>query len=73
MKKSVISIICFVAAFILTYLALCYCVPGFRIKLDADPLTYFVESIAHMALFKGLTSLVIGAVIATVPLIIKRK
>ena len=36
-----------VTAFVAAYLICCY-IPGWRIKLAADPLTYFVESLRHI-------------------------
>ena len=40
-----------VTAFIAAYLICCY-IPAWRIKLAADPLTYFVESLRHMMTLK---------------------
>lgn len=55
-------------------MGLCYVVPGLRIKLEADAMTYFVKSIRHMALFKGIMSLFIGLVLASIPFpAVKRK
>lgn len=63
MKKVILlSVLIFAAAFFGSYLGLCYLVPGWRIKLAADPLTYFVKSIGHMAPLKGVIALAVGAV-----------
>ena len=51
------------AAFIAVYLACCYRIPGWRIKLDADPLTYFWASITHMVPLKSLISLAAGGAV----------
>lgn len=60
MKKAMVSAAWFLAAFVVTYVVLCY-IPPLQIKLDADPLTYFIESIKKAAIFKGIVSLTIGA------------
>ncbi len=63
MKKPITSLIIFVVVFIAAYLMLCYW-PGFRIKLYAPPMEYFVESIKHMVVFKALVSVVVGLLAA---------
>ena len=45
MKNAKVSVILFLAAFVLTYIGTCYLVPGWRIKLAADHLTYFLASL----------------------------
>ena len=72
MKKPVLSVVLFIAFFVISYLACCFLIPGWAIKLDATPLTYFFESIKHMALLKGLISLVVGLIIGAVPTIINK-
>lgn len=57
MKK---SILLFLAIFITTYISIGYLVPGFRIKLAANPFTYFVEGMKHMILLKSFLSLIMG-------------
>ena len=64
MKKFVPTMILFLAAFIGTYLALSYWVPGLRIKLEAGAVTYFFASMRHMAWFKSLISLAVGFLLA---------
>ncbi|MBR6789556.1 MAG: hypothetical protein IKM31_01665 [Oscillospiraceae bacterium] len=63
MKRIILTAVLFAAVFAGSYLAMCYLVPGFRIKLDADAFTYFIESVNHMALFKTIISLAAGAVV----------
>ncbi|MBR1386009.1 MAG: hypothetical protein IJ568_04190 [Bacilli bacterium] len=72
MKKT-LSIILFVVGFIATYLIMCYCIPGLRIKLAAEPKEYFIESIKYAAIFKTITSCVVGGIFAALPYIIKKK
>ncbi|MBE4906850.1 hypothetical protein IMZ08_02100 [Bacillus luteolus] len=71
MKKVIISIISFFIVFVATYLIIGY-LPNFRIKLDAPPLEYFVETIKHMVFFKSLVSFFVGVLVSGVLLIIIR-
>jgi hypothetical protein len=52
---------------------MCYCIPGMRIKLAAGPAEYFIESIKHMVLFKSLISLVVGAILGVLPILVRKK
>ena len=60
MKKAGLPAILFLVSFVLTYLVCCYLIPAFKIKLAADPWTYFLTSIQHMAVLKTVLSLVAG-------------
>ena len=51
MKKKTIPAILFILVFIVTYLFLCFGIPGLRIKLKADSAEVFLESVKAMALF----------------------
>ena len=70
MKKAGLSVTLFVFAFIASYLFCCYLIPGWRIKLYADPLTYFFASVKHMVFLKSLVSLVAGPVTGALPIVI---
>ena len=70
MKKS--SVFLFIIGFAAAYLYLCYCVPGLRLKLVADPVTYFKESIRYAAVFKTVASCIVGTVFAVLPNVMKR-
>lgn len=72
-NKKKLSIILFVVGFIATYLIMCYCIPGLRIKLAAAPMEYFIESIKYSAIFKCVISCVVGTILAMLPHIIKKK
>ena len=48
MKRIIVSAAIFIGAFVISYIGLCYFVPGLRIKLAADAVTYFKESIRHI-------------------------
>ena len=73
MKKHLLSLLLFLIGFTAAYLAMCYLVPGLRIKLSAPPAEYFRESVQHMVLFKAVVSLLVGAVAAALPLLFKRR
>lgn len=72
MKKAGLFATLFIIAFVGSYLFCCYLIPGWAIKLDADPMTYLFESIKHMALLKGLISLVVGLIVGAIPVAIKK-
>ena len=73
MKKKGLSAILFLITFIATYLLICFGIPGMRIKLEAEPMELFIESIKHMMLFKSMISLAIAAVIGAIPLFSRKK
>lgn len=73
MKKMRISVALFFIAFIAAYLACCYLIPGWRIKLEADTVTYLIKSIHHMVFIKGLIALAVGLVVGAVPMLTKEK
>ncbi len=61
MKKHTSSATVFGLAFILVYLCLSYFVPAWRLKLEADAMTYFEESMKHMFVIKAAISFAAGA------------
>ena len=69
MKKTGLFIVFFMVAFAAAYLACCYLVPGWRIKLAADSFTYFLESIKHMAFLKSMISLGVGLIAGAIPVV----
>lgn len=66
MKKLLISVILAVIVFAAVYVALCYMVPGWRIKLAAPAMEYFAASLRHMILLKGLIAGAAAAVAVAV-------
>lgn len=64
MKKHVLSLAVFLSVFAAAYLFCCFCIPGWRIKLETDAATYFAESLKSMALIKGTVALAVGAAAA---------
>ena len=73
MKKIIISIMLFLITFVAAYLIICFKIPGMRIKLDAEPMEYFIKSISHMAFFKTLVSLVAALIVGTIPLLVRKR
>ena len=63
MKGKRLSAVLGIAAFIGAYLACCYLIPGWRIKLEADAMTYFWASVTHMVPLKSLISLAVGGAV----------
>ena len=66
MKKLLISVILAVIVFAAVYVAQCYMVPGWRIKLEAPAMEYFAASLRHMVLLKGLIAGAAAAVAVAV-------
>ena len=66
MKKLLISVILAVIVFAAVYVAQCYMVPGWRIKLAAPAMVYFAASLRHMVLLKGLIAGAAAAVAVAV-------
>ena len=66
-KTAIISAILAVIGFMAVYVALCYLVSGWRLKLHATAWVYFAASLRHMALLKGIFAMAAGLVLATLP------
>lgn len=66
MKKLLISVILAIIVFAAVYVAQCYMVPGWRIKLAAPAMEYFAVSLRHMVLLKGLIAAAAAAVAVAV-------
>ena len=72
-KKTGIAISLFVAAFVIAYLICSFCIPGWKVKLEADAMTVFIENLKILWPMKASISLAAGAVIATVPFWVRKK
>ena len=72
MKRKALSIMLFAVVFIAAYLVMSFCIGGMRIKLEAAPMVYFVESLRHMAFFKTIVSAIPAAIAAVVVLFVKK-
>ena len=66
MKKLLISVILAVIVFAAVYVAQCYMVPGWRIKLAAPAMEYFAASLRHRVLLKGMIAAAAAAVAVAV-------
>lgn len=73
MRKPLLSAVIFFGAFMITYVASCYLVPGWRIKLVADAATYFLKSVQHMVFLKSILSFTIASVLASLPFLSARR
>ena len=73
MNKKGLSSILFLITFVATYLFVCFGIPGMRVKLDAEPIELFIESIKHMMLFKTMISFVVASVVGAVPFLLRKK
>ena len=72
-KRAILAAILAAAIFAAVYLAMCYLIPGIRIKLAAPPAEYFRESVRHMAPFKGAVSLAAGLIAGALPWLIRSR
>ena len=73
MKKKTLSVVLFICAFIITYLVICFAIPGMRIKLEAEPMEYFIKSISHMVFTKTAVSLIVALIIGAITLVFGKK
>ena len=73
MKKVSIALLLFVIVFVATYLVICFAIPGMRIKLEAEPMEYFLKSIRHMAFVKTAASLVTALIAGAIPLLFRKR
>ena len=73
MNKKALSAILFLITFVAAYLFICFGIPGMRIKLEAESMELFIESIKHMMLFKSMISLVVASVVGAVPFLLWKK
>lgn len=73
MNKKGLAAILFLITYVAAYLFICFGIPGMRIKLEAEPMELFIESIKHMMLFKSMISLVVASVVGAVPFLILKK
>lgn len=72
MKKRIIPIAFFVVSFAVAYLIICY-LPTMRIKLSAEPLEYFIESIKHNMEYKAIISTIVGAFVGIISFLFVRR
>lgn len=73
MKKASIALVLFIVAFVTTYLVICFAIPGMRIKLDAEPMEYFLKSLSHMVFIKTAASLVMALIAGAIPFLFRKR
>ena len=66
-KKTGIAISLFVVTFVIAYFICSFCIPGWKVKLEANATIVFIENLKILWPIKALISVVIGAIIASVP------
>ncbi|MBR4879548.1 MAG: hypothetical protein IKU13_06920 [Clostridia bacterium] len=64
MKNKLLILLSFIITFSLFYLFFSFMIPGWRIKLDAPPLVYFIQQLRSMMVLKCGISLICAAVVS---------
>ena len=73
MKRKMCSLILAIVTFIAVYMIMSFAIPGFRIKLEAEPAVVFVETLKILWPFKASVSLIAAALVGILPLVIGKK
>lgn len=73
MKKRICYIGLYFVLFAICYFGFCFLIPGWRIKLAADPVTRFWAQLRHMAFFKAILSAVSAGGFTCAAVIYKKK
>ena len=74
MKRKICSLILAIVTFIAVYMIMSFAIPGFRIKLEAEPAVVFVETLKILWPFKVAVSLIAAVLVGGLPLVLgKRK
>lgn len=74
MKRKLCSLILAIVTFIAVYMIMSFAIPGFRIKLEAEPAVVFVETLKILWPFKVAVSLIAAVLVGGLPLVLgKRK
>ena len=74
MKCKMCSLILAIVTFIAVYMIMSFAIPGFRIKLEAEPAVVFVETLKILWPFKAAVSLIAAVLIGGLPCVFgKRK
>lgn len=72
-KRITLSLILLVVVFAAVYLTMSFAIPGFRIKLEAEPAVVFVETLKILWPFKAAVSLIVAVLIGALPLLLGRR
>ena len=74
MKRKMFSLILAIVTFVAVYMIMSFAIPGFRIKLEAEPAVVFVETLKILWPFKVAVSLIAAVLVGGLPLVLgKRK
>jgi len=72
MKRKMCSLILAIVTFIAVYMIMSFAIPGFRIKLEAEPAVVFVETLKILWPFKAAVSLIAAVLIGGLPFVFRR-
>lgn len=74
MNRKMCSLILAIVTFIAVYMIMSFAIPGFRIKLEAEPAVVLVETLKSLWPFKAAVSLIAAVLIGGLPFVFwKRK
>ena len=73
MKRKSLFIVLFVVVFVAVYMIMSFAIPGFRIKLEAEPAVVFVETLKILWPFKAAVSLIVAGLIGALQLLLGRR
>ena len=73
MKRKMCSLILAIVTFIAVYMIMSFAIPGFRIKLEAEPAVVFVETLKILWPFKASVSLIAAVLIGGLPLVLRKR
>lgn len=72
-NRIVFSIILAIVTFIAAYMIMSFAIPGFRIKLEAEPAVIFVETLKILWPFKAAVSLIAAVLIGGLPFVFRKR
>ena len=72
MKRKSLFIVLFVVVFVAVYM-MSFAIPGFRIKLEAEPAVVFVETLKILWPFKAAVSLIAAVLIGGLPFVFRKR
>ena len=73
MKRKMCSLILAIVTFIAVYMIMSFAIPGFRIKLEAEPAVVFVETLKILWPFKVAVSLIAAVLVGGLPLVLRKR
>ena len=73
MKRKICSLILAIVTFIAVYMIMSFAIPGFRIKLEAEPAVIFVETLKILWPFKASVSLIAAVLIGGLPFVFRKR